>query len=435
VTHFTHFWRTLWLPEAEANVETRLFVPGFEAWLSRRLKQNAGYGAMVRELLSVPVAEMDLRVFYDVDVNQPGEPTPTGFYFAKELKVEHLAASTSRLFLGVRLECAQCHDHPCADWKREHFWSYAAFFAGIPGRGEKRPAREALDRRELAIPGTGRVVQAAFLDGSEPRWKYKVGPRVTLAEWMTASDNPYFARAAVNRLWAYFLGTGLVEPVDDMAGGGNQPSHPELLADLARAFAANRHDLKFLIRAITASKAYQLTSAGAAKKSDDPSLFARMPVRGLSPEQLFDSVSQATGYQEDAPPTPREILIRRNTLRAQFLEKFAGAGEKATEFQTSILHALSLMNGQLITDATSLARSQTLAAVCDAPFLDTAQRVETLYLATLSRVPRPNELERLVRYVDGGGAERQGTGRQARDRALGDVFWALLNSAEFLLNH
>jgi hypothetical protein len=159
-----------------------------------------------------------------------------------------------------------------------------------------------------------------------------------------------------------------------------------------------------------------------------------MPVRGLSPEQLFDSVSQATGYRENAPVSAREIERRRNSPRTEFLEKFAVAGEKATEHQTSILHALTLMNGRLITKATSLSDSETLTAVCDAPFLNTARRVETLYLGTLSRPPRPDELKRLVRYVDGGGAAAR-PGAANYNRALADVFWVLLNSGEFLLNH
>src|SRR5207247_5669187 len=110
-------------------------------------------------------------------------------------------------------------------------------------------------------PGTERVVQAVFLDGKEPRFKYQVSPRQTLAEWITARDNPYFAQATVNRLWAYFFGIGLIDPVDEMVGAEHVASHPELLAELAKEFAAHKFDLKFLIRGITASRAYQLTSA------------------------------------------------------------------------------------------------------------------------------------------------------------------------------
>src|SRR5262249_3798651 len=133
---------------------------------------------------------------------------------AKEMKPENLAASSARLFLGIKMECAQCHNHPFAEWKREQFWGYAAFFAGV--RGQVRddfvnPLQEAPERRELTIPGSDKVVQAAFPNGAKPQWKRKTGTRTTLADWVTAADNPYFARAAVNRLWSHFFGRGLIE--------------------------------------------------------------------------------------------------------------------------------------------------------------------------------------------------------------------------------
>jgi hypothetical protein len=441
VTHFTHVWRALLLPESGANLQTRFLGPGFEAWLSKHLSRNTAYDQMVRELLTLPVAPQQFQQAFG---GGRGEPSPAAFYLAKEYKPENLAAATSRLFLGVKLECAQCHNHPFADWKRDQFWSFAAFFGGIESRRQgdfTQPTREVADRRELTIPGTDRVVQAKFLDGAEPKWKFKVGARVTLADWLTAKDNPYFARATVNRLWAYFLGTGLIDPVDEMVGTEHVASHPELLDELAGQFAAHDFDLKFLIRAITLSGAYQTSSVRTHKTQDEPRHFARMPLRGLSPEQLFDSVAQATGYQEGGPQ-PQPVFIPNGGARNEFVNKFANQSDKPTEVQTSILQALSLMNGRLTGSATSLQQSETLAAVLDAPFMDTADRIETLYLAALSRKPRPRELERLTKYVDNGGSAPEDFAALAppeRDKrynqALADVFWVLLNSGEFFLNH
>jgi len=325
------------------------------------------------------------------------------------------------------LECAQCHNHPFAKWRREQFWETAAFFAGL-SRDTNRfgTTRELTDRREMAIPGTDRVVQANFLDGSEPRWKYKVGPRVTLAEWVTSADNPFFARAAANRLWAHFFGIGIVDPVDDLGDDKAEPSHPELLDVLAREFAAHKFDLKFLIRAITLSKTYQLTSAYTDPSQEELRLFAKMPVKGMTAEQLFDSVSAATGYREQGGP--QNPFFGANTPRSEFLTKFASQ-DKRTESTTSILQALALMNGKLVADATNAERSVTLAGIADAPFLDTAGKVEALYLGTLSRLPRSQERERFVKYIEDGGAKKD------RKQALADVFWALLNSSEFMLNH
>src|SRR5438552_2785668 len=155
--------------------------------------------------------------------------------------------ATARLFLGVQLDCAQCHDHPFAKWSRDQFWGLAGFFAGIEHTQPNNffgPLREVFDRRELVIPNTDRVVQATFLDDKEPDWKARTSSRVTLAEWVTAKNNAFFARATANRIWGYVFGTGVYEPVDDFTDE-HRPSHPEMLDELARAFADSGFDLKF----------------------------------------------------------------------------------------------------------------------------------------------------------------------------------------------
>jgi hypothetical protein len=405
--HFAHVWRAAWLPQVNLEAEDPTLRLSFEGWLRKRLEEDSPYDQMVREILTI-------RAPGSARGRQPGEPTPIAFFQANENKPENLAASTSRLFLGTKLECAQCHNHPFAPWSREQFWQYAAFFAGVEnGRV----------RREITIPGVGMVVQARFLDDRVPEWKDGVNPRVTLADWMTGEDNKFFARAAVNRIWAHFFGTGLIEPVDELSAEEGEAR--ELLAVLAPSFAASGYDLKFLIRAIVGSQAYQRASARSGTRSDSEDeqqlkLLGRMAVRGLSPEQLFDSLVEATGHQASGD-------FRRT--RAEFLARFNNPTDKPTEAQRSILQALSLMNGRLVGSATSVDRSRTLSSVAEAPFLDTAGRIEALYLAALSRKPRPDERARLVAYVDRGGPT--GNKRQA----LADVFWALLNSSEFTLNH
>src|SRR5262249_4967497 len=147
------------------------------------------------------------------------------------------------------------------------------------------PSPELANKREIKLPNSEKVIQARFLDGAQPQWKADTPTRGTLAEWLTAPSNPYFARATVNRTWAYFFGTGLIDPVDEMIGTDVKASHPELLDLLAREFVKNRYDTKFLIRAITSTQAYQLTSARREKTPEEPALFARMPLRGLTPEQ------------------------------------------------------------------------------------------------------------------------------------------------------
>jgi hypothetical protein len=428
VTHMTHVWRALLLPEVDGNFELLYMRPGFESWLRKQFEENVGYDKMVRQLVTMPFGNgRDAMQAYQ-EMQNPNNASPVAYYMAREGKPENLAASTARLFLGARLECAQCHDHPFARWKREQFWGLAAFFAGLQrprGQGFYGPISEVFDKREMTIPGTERVVQANFLDGTEPRWKFKVGPRVTLADWMTSADNPYFARAAANRMWAHFFGVGIVDPVDDF-NDENKPSHPEILDELAKQFVAHDFDLKFLARAIMLTKAYQLTSAASDPSQDEPRNFSRMAVKGLTQEQLYDSIVQATGYRDPTPPAQR--LYDFQSPRAVFVSKFA-TQDKRTEYHTSIPQALALMNSQLMADVTSLQRSEALGAVTEAPFLDTQAKVETLFLATLSRKPTADEARRLVKYVNDGGAAKD------KKKALADVFWALLNSPEFILNH
>jgi Protein of unknown function (DUF1553) len=247
---------------------------------------------------------------------------------------------------------------------------------------------------------------------------------VSRTNWRALGKNPYFARAAANRVWARFFGIGIVDPVDDM-GGENIPSHPELLDELANQFADHDFELKFLIRAITATRAYGLTSAIDRPEPTPPYLFSAMSVRGLSAGQLFSTLAQATGFREGTDP----YMMDAGGARGRFIDLFANRDERPTEAQTSILQALTLMNGPIVAGATTLESGDTLAAIAEAPYLDTAGRVEELYLAALTRRPRPEESSLLVAYI-----EKAGT-PEGRTKALADVFWAILNGPEFKHNH
>jgi hypothetical protein len=436
LNHTANLWRALLLPEAGNNFQVRIQQNGFENWLKKQAAKNTGYDQLARELLTAPVGNNSGFPLAGII----GDSGPLTFYLAKEFKPENLASSTARVFLGIGVGCAECHNHPFAKWKREEFWGFAAFFSGITSQRQMDfllPGREDTSKRQATIPGTDKVVEARFLDGTEPTWKPNAGARPTLADWLTAPSNPYFARAAVNRSWAYYFGTGLIEPIDEMVGANSSSPHSEVLDLLAREFVEHKFDQKFLIRVITATKAYQLTSAGKNKSDEERALFTRMPLRGLSAEQLFDSVAMATGYRDSGGSDDliSGITGGNRSARSEFLTKFAPS-ERATESQSSILQALSLMNGKVVAKATSLEHSETLAAVADAPFLTTAERIETLYLATLSRKPTPKELERTEQFTQDAVKGKAGDAQSAAaSNALADVFWALLNCPEFILNH
>jgi hypothetical protein len=254
-----------------------------------------------------------------------------------------------------------------------------------------------------------------------------------LANWVTSKDNPYFAKAMANRLWEYYFGVGLVDPVDE-ATSENQPSHPELLDDLGRAFAEHNFDIKFMIRAFLMTQAYQRGSRMTDKSQEDPRLFARFAVRGMSPEQLFDSLAQAVRFEPERGNEGADLNRFQQGragfgARAEFLQRFPPTQDRRTETQTSILQALYLMNGKVVSDATSLESNKTLRYLAEGQSVKTSRRVEQLYLIALSRKPRPDEMERLVAYIDRGGP----SGDQRK--ALADILWALLNSSEFALNH
>jgi Protein of unknown function (DUF1553)/Protein of unknown function (DUF1549) len=413
--HLTTVMRGWLLPEAIANPEVAGAVPGFEAWLRHRVQTNQPYDKFVQELITFP---LDARQANPRAMAEDGPTgTPVAFYNAKEGKPENLAAATSRLFLGVQLECAQCHNHPFAKWSREQFWGMAAFFGGVTR--QDGGLRELPNRREMGIPNTDRTVPATFLDDKEPSWQFRKSPRVTLANWIVEKDNPFFAKAAVNRLWGQLFGAGIVDPVDDFHEQ-NPPSHPELLSELAAAFTESGYDVKFLLRAICRSETFGRSSAITHPGQRNVRLFAAFPVQGLTPEQLFDSLSVVAGTPLEGPGGN---YLANGSPKRQFVETFNRMG-KPTETQTTIIQALALMNGGLVGQASDAKAGRTLAAILELPDLSPSERIESIYLTILGRKPKSIELERSLKHVTDGPVER-----------YSDVFWALLNGVEFRTNH
>jgi hypothetical protein len=384
--HFAQLWRS-WLLSRQP-IEQQVQARDLEDWLEKRLASNDGLDRLTRGVIQQAT------------------------YIAAYPSPEARAGATSRLFLGVKLECAQCHnDRSGGSWTVDEFWSFAAFF---------------VDGRSIPIPGKNKMAAARFLGGAEPEWKTSAGPAGTLAEWITRPDNPYFAKAAVNRIWAYLLGTGFVEPLDGW-NDSNQASHPELLDLMAEQFAAHNFDLKYLIRSIMASRTYQASSAALAdEKAMDSRLFARAVVRGLSAEQLFDSLALATEF---CNMETRLLDGTQTQARTEFVIRFTEPGERPIDASATVPEALFFMNSDFAIGRTSLAKNKTLATIADWKDSTTARRVEKLYLLVLSRHPRPEEAERMAKYVEDGGATKD------KREALADVYWALLNSAEFRTNH
>jgi hypothetical protein len=419
--HQTASWRGWLLPEAATNDQVAAAAPAFESWLRTRIRDGVSFDRIATDLLTAPLdGRAPAGRARSADDDPDAGAGPLAFFNAKDGKPENLAAATARVFLGVHLECAQCHDHPFAKWSRDQFWGMAAFFGGVERSGGS--LREAPGRRELLIPNSDRAVSATFLDDREPEWRFKQSARATLAAWVTDPENPFFAHAIANRLWYSLFGIGLVDPVDDRHEK-NPPSHPELLDALARAFVDSGFDVRLVLRAVCRSETYQRSSAFTDPHQQDDRLFARFPVQGLTPEQLYDSLAVAVG---DRGEGPAGYLQNPGSPRRQFLEMFAQS-ERRTDSPTTIVQALTLMNGGFVGSATSPDSGRSLAAVVGLPGLSSAERVETLYLMALSRPPRPAELRRALSHVEAGATDQASR--------YGDVLWALLNGVEFRTNH
>jgi len=400
--HFATVWRMAWIPQADTATYAEL-VDGLEAWLREGLIRNTPYDRLVSDQLTTSLLPP-----------RPGQPQPPrAFLEAAQFKPENLAANTTRVFLGLNLDCAQCHDHPFARWTRDDFWQTAAFFAPSP--------------LKMPIEGTTRTVSAKLPTGESVDWS---GPpdetsgRALLASWVTSRDNPYFARNAVNRVWAQFFATGLVEPLDDLSPD-NPGYHAELLDALARAFADERFDLKTLIRALVLTQAYQRTSAVDAQELNvgmgtaDP--FVRMPVRALSGEQLYDSLITASGRSLS------EVATGVRSERARFASRYRAARPALAE--RSVPQTLVLYNGNLVAELTHPGRSPLLRTLVESPFFDDAGRIEVLFLAAFGRMPSADERKTLASYL----AEK--APGKGRTQPLSDLFWALINASEFNSNH
>jgi hypothetical protein len=351
-----------------------------------------------------------------------------------------LAGESGRLFLGVQLQCAECHDHPFTEtWKQTDFWGLAAFFGrvGAQNAGQQQgmhwsespaPAGEWVS---LAIPATalknvGQHVPGRLL-GEAQDFQPAADEllRQALARWMTAPSNPYFAKATANRMWAHFFGRGLVNPVDDMRPD-NPPSHPEVLETLAAQLHQSHFDLKHLIRCLCLSAAYQRTSVPLPENEQDASLYSHQAVKTMGPGVFYDSLVAATGWPElkvGLPERKTKLTVASLfTPREVFVDFFRAAqGEEADPLDNThgIPQALKLMN------ATQLNSVAPVAAKIAESGRSRDEAIEQLYFTALARRPTPEEFKLIADYLAGRNDVRVDEGYHA-------VLWTLFNSAEFV---
>jgi hypothetical protein len=409
-------WTDILLPD-DTPAGQQANVAALNEWLRRQFTRNLHYDYLVAEFLTAGGA---------------GNSGPAIFYTSHSLEPAKLAAATSRIFMGIQLQCAQCHDHPLDKWTQEDFWGYAAFFGQLTQSNTGMRGETIIEDRpggEVMMPDSDRKMSPRYPGNTEPPEKDPGDiRRRQLTIWMASRDNPYFARAAVNRTWGHLFGRGIVDPVDAM-DAKNLPSHPELLDDLADFFTDHRFDLRVLYATLARTKAYQRTSAVPEDQRPPDDSFAAMTVKTLTAGQVYDSLQQNVFRRSPPPimaPQPGAARSADAFTRAQFIARMKASGASPREYPHGVVQALAMMNGPEVTQATGPARSGLLAAL-EAPFFTDTERIETLFLATLSRMPSKQEAERFRQYI------KVDSSADAKRAAVSDALWTLLNTAEFVV--
>jgi hypothetical protein len=418
---YTDYWSLQWSDllrvDRQALGSKRAFA--YYQWIRRSVASNQPFDQFARSVVTAegPLGEDAAADFYKV-VTKPGDE----------------AGTLSQVFLGVRIACAECHHHPFDRWSTTDYYGMTAYFSGLTVKPLGRD--EAVSVEGIAAaknPRTGAEIFAHPFGEPAPTTAPQSGDRrAALADWMTRPDNPYFARNLANRVWAHFLGRGLVEPVDDVRVT-NPPSNLELLDALAHSVVENKYDVKALIRTITASRAYQLSSKPNATNERDEQNYSRALFKRIDAEVLLDMVCQTTGVAErfeGMPAGTRAIQLWDSKASHYFLKVFgrpvrASACECERRREPSSAQVLHLLNGpeiqaKLSDDAGYVAKLTNREGGDES-------LVEDLYLTFYSRRPTAEEATTAVSYI------RKEKGR--RREAVEDLAWTLMNSLEFGFNH
>jgi hypothetical protein len=391
----------------------------YHRWIRQSIADGVPFDRLARSIVTAegPLSENPQAGFYKAVANKPGEA----------------ANSLAQVFLGVRIACAECHHHPFDRWSQTDYYGMTAFFSGL--RIQKAGKEEELTVTGLASARhsrTGETILAHGLGEKSPEKREPGDVREELAEWMTSPSNPWFSRNLANRVWSRFLGRGLVEPVDDVRAT-NPPSNPELLDALAKHVVETKYDLRALIRTITASRTYQLSTTPNATNERDGQNYSRRLLERVPAEVLCDMVSQVTGVPErfrgEAPGT-RAIQLWDNKVPHYFLKVFGRperTGSCACErvSEPSVAQVLHLFNAGEIQDRLSHADGTVARLVKKYP--EDGPLVEELYLTFFARLPDEKERAAVLAHLKKNQAQRQ--------QAAEDLAWSLLNTLEFAFNH
>jgi len=386
-------------------------------WLQDNLARNVPMDKMVQELLGSRGGTFK---------------NPATNYYQNETDTLKITENVAQVFMGMRVQCAQCHNHPFDRWTMDDYYSFAAFFSQIGRKGTDDPREIVVFNSgggEVTHPVGGRVMKPKFLGGEEPDVAGK-DRRETLAKWLASPQNPYFATNLANIVWAHFFGMGIIHEVDDVRIS-NPASNPELLQELGKRFTEYKYDFKKLVRDICMSRTYQLAPETNASNQGDTRNFAHGTIRRIRAETFLDCISQVTEAKNKFPGLPvgaRAVQIADGTVSNYFLSTFGRATRETVcscevKLEPTLSQSLHLMNGDTTTQkivagdliGKRLAAKKTPAEI-----------IEELAIRCLSRRPLPEEKAKLETAL---------AAEPDKKKGLEDVFWALLNSREFMFNH
>ena len=417
--YWAGYWGDLLRNKRRNGDQAKRGTFAFAAWIRDAFAQNMPYDQFVRGIVTAQGNISD---------------SPPVVWYREVRNQVHLVNDTSQLFLGTRVACANCHNHPYEKITQDDYWGLAAFYARMGNKSGEVSGENAIFVRkdgETRQPRSGRTVKPKGLLGPEYEHVRGEDSRVKLADWMAQPENPYFSKAIVNRIWAHVMGVGLVESVDDMRVT-NPPSNPPLLEALAKDFVAHKFDLKHLQRTIMNSRAYGLSSTPTSDNAADRQNYARYLPKRLPAEALLDAVDVVTGTQEKHPGFPlgtRAIELPDESVASYFLDVFGRSKrESPCECERvtapNLAQTLHLMNSPEVQGKIS-ADKGTVAQLLKSSQPD-AQIIEELYLRAYSRKPHEDEAKAATKLL---------ATTKDRRALLEDFTWMLLNSKEFVFNH
>ncbi len=417
---FAELWVLKWselLQIRSSNEVSPKAMLQYYGWLEGKIAKNVPTNEWVKELLSA---------------NGGTFKNPATNYYQIERDIIKVTENVAQVFMGMRVQCAQCHNHPFDRWTMDDYYGFASFFTQIGRKGGDDPREQIVFNSgggEINHPVKGRPMPAKFLGGAAPDTTGK-DRRTALADWLASADNPYFAKNLSNVVWSHFFGQGIISEVDDVRIS-NPASNAELLDALAKKFTEYKYDFKKLVRDLCLSAAYQRSTQATASNAGDTRNFARGPIRRIRAETMLDIITQVTDTKNKFPGLPlgaRAVQIADGGTSNYFLTTFGRPMRETVcscevRLEPTLSQSLHLMNGSTVEPKI---QSGGLVAKMLGEKKPPTAIIETMYLRAVSRPPTPAEYAKLLAVVDKAADKKQ---------ALEDVFWAVLNSREFMFNH